>query len=97
MLWKKSEAVPKGNGPVPQQEEFGSGESTLADVYRMFKERFDRWDRKLDEMEEDWRSMDQRLTRLEHDARHPRLAMAAAGNQTRRLASARRAPLQQYK
>ena len=28
-------------------------------------------------MAEDWRSMDQRLTRLEHDARQPRLAMEA--------------------
>ena len=62
MLQKESKAIPKGNGPVPQQEEFGSDEPTLADVYRTFKERFDRWDRKLDEMAGDWRSMDQRLT-----------------------------------
>ena len=80
---KESKAVPEGNGPVPQQEEFGSGEPTMADVYRMFKERFDRSDRyrysmrsqldqqvnKLEEMAEDWRSMDRRLTRLEHNAR----------------------------
>ena len=52
MLPKESEAVHEGNGPIPQQEEFGSDEPTLADVYRMFKERFDRWDRKLDEMAE---------------------------------------------
>ena len=39
---KESEAVPVGNGPVPQQEEFGSGEPTLADVCRLFEERFDR-------------------------------------------------------
>ena len=79
MLPKESEAVPKGNGPVPQQEEFGSGEPTLSDVYRMFRERFDRWDRKLDEMAEDGRNMNQRLRRLEHDARQPRLAMVADG------------------
>ena len=36
ILRKESKAVPYGNGPVPQQEEFGSGESTLADVYRFF-------------------------------------------------------------
>ena len=80
---KESKAGPEGNGPVPQQEEFGSGEPTMADVYRMFKERFDRSDRyrysmrsqldqqvnKLEEMAEDWRSMDRRLTRLEHNAR----------------------------
>ena len=29
---KENEAVPEGNGPVPQQER-GSGEPTLADVY----------------------------------------------------------------
>ena len=75
MLRKESEAVPEGNGPTPQQKEFGSGEPTLAGVYRMFKERFDRRGRKLDAVAEDWRSMDQRLTRLEHDARQPRLAM----------------------
>ena len=33
MTRKESKAVPEGNGPVPQQEEFGSGEPTLADVY----------------------------------------------------------------
>ena len=53
MLRKKSKAVSKGNGPVPQQKEFGSGGPTLADVYQLFKERFDRWNRKLDEMAED--------------------------------------------
>ena len=39
---KESEGAPEGNGPVPQQEEFGSGEPTLADVYRRFEERLDR-------------------------------------------------------
>ena len=33
MLRKESEAVPEGNGPVPQQEEFGSGKPTLEGVY----------------------------------------------------------------
>ena len=47
---KESEAVPESNGPVPQQEEFGSGQPTLADVYRRFKERFDQSDRYLDSM-----------------------------------------------
>ena len=31
---EQSEAVPEGNGPVPQQKEFRSGQPTLADVYR---------------------------------------------------------------
>ena len=40
---------------------------------------FDRRDRKLDKMAEDWRNMDQGVTSLEHDARQPRLAMEADG------------------
>ena len=42
MPQKESEPVSEGNAPVPQQEEFGSGEPALADVYRLFEERFDR-------------------------------------------------------
>ena len=42
MLRKESEAVPEGNGPVPHLEESGSGEPTLADVYKFFVESFDR-------------------------------------------------------
>ena len=43
---KESKPVPEGDdGPVPQQEKFGFGQPTLADVYRMFKERFDQSDR----------------------------------------------------
>ena len=30
---EESEVVPEGNDPVPQQEEFGSGQPTLAEVY----------------------------------------------------------------
>ena len=47
---KESEAVPEGNGPILQQEEFGFGQPTMEDVYRMMKEDFDRWDTKLDEI-----------------------------------------------
>ena len=94
---KESEAVPEGNGPVLQQEEFGSGEPTLADVYRLFEERFDkqqkrmdsffagmdscfdRWNRKLDEISDETRVMDQHVTSLKHGARQPRLAMEIDG------------------
>ena len=86
---KESEAVPEGNCPVPQQEEFGSGQPTLADVYRMVKKRFDQSDRywhrmkshfdqqvkKLHELMEMMRGTSQRLAGLEQDARQPRLAM----------------------
>ena len=50
MPWKESEAVPEGNGPILQKEEFGSGQPTMEDVYRMIIEAFERWDRKLDEI-----------------------------------------------
>ena len=52
--------VLEGNGPVPQQEEFGFDEPTLADMYRLFEERFDRQLKiisncfeKMDEISED--------------------------------------------
>ena len=86
MLPKASEAVPEGNGPVPQKEELGSGQPMMEDVYRVMKEAFDRWDKKLDEISdkmekyiEERGSIDQRLTRLEHGARQPHLAMEADG------------------
>ena len=76
----ESKAVPEGKDPVPQQEEFGSGQPTLADVYRMFEQRFDQSDRywysikiyfdqqekKLDGSME---MVDQRIATLEQDAR----------------------------
>ena len=40
---------------------------------------FDRWDRKLNEMAESWRSLDQHVASQEHDARQPRLAREADG------------------
>ena len=79
MLRKASEAVPKGNGPVPQKEEFGSGQLTWGDVYRVMKVAFDRWDKNLDEISDEMRKMDEHVTRLEHGARQPRLAMEADG------------------
>ena len=73
---KGSEAVPEGNCPIPQQEEFGSGEPTLADIYRLCVKRFDRidsysdrWNKKLDEISDERRKMDQHVTSLEHGAR----------------------------
>ena len=40
---------------------------------------FDRWNRKLDEISDETRMMDQHLTSLEHGDRQPRLAMEADG------------------
>ena len=90
MLRKESKAVPEGNGPVPPKEELGSGQLTWGDVYRLCEERFDRQlkimdsyfdrlDKKLDENSEERIKIDQHVTRLEHEARQPRLAMEADG------------------
>ena len=40
---------------------------------------FDRWDKKLDEISDEMKNMDDHVTRLEHGARQPRLAMEADG------------------
>ena len=37
MLRKESETVSEGNGPVPQQDEFGSGQPTVVDALRKIK------------------------------------------------------------
>ena len=76
---KESEAVPEGNGLVPQQEQFGSDQPTMADVYRMIEELFDRSDRKFDELTGEMRGTRRRVASLEEDARQPRLAMEADG------------------
>ena len=69
MLRKENEAVPEGNGPVLQQDKFGSGQPTVEDVYRIMKKVIEEWDTKLDELLRERRSIDQRLARLEHDDR----------------------------
>ena len=74
-----NEAVPEGNGPVPRQEELGFGQPTLADVYRMIKELFDKSNRKMDELSDEIRRMDQHSAGLEQDTRQPRLAVEADG------------------
>ena len=86
MPWKDCEAIPEGNCPIPQQEQFKSGEPTLANIYRLCEERFDRmdsysdrWNRKLDQISDETRVMDQHVTSVEHGARHPRLAMEGDG------------------
>ena len=83
-----SKAVPEGNGPAPQQEDFGPDQATLTDVYRSFEEnldrqlksieiRFDQHDEKFDELMKKTRATEQYSASLEQDARQPRLAMEA--------------------
>ena len=72
MLRKASEAVSEGNVPIPQQEEYGSSQPLLADAYRWIK-------LMMSHFEEQMELLEKRLTRLEHGARQPRLAMEADG------------------
>ena len=37
MLWKASEAVPEGNGPVNQDEEYAFGQPAPVDHFREIK------------------------------------------------------------
>ena len=71
----RSKAVPKGNSPAPQQDEFGSNQLTLADVYRLFEERFDRQLKIMDELVEEMRGTEQRSASLDQVAWRPHLAM----------------------
>ena len=84
MLWKASEAVSEGNGPV-RQEEIGFGQPALADIDREIwslskqqQRRLDNLMRRLDQLSEEIK-MDQHLARQEQDARQSRLAMEADG------------------
>ena len=94
MLRKASKTVPEGNGPIPQKKELESDQLTMEDVYRLLVEKLDRqleridsyFDRQLermdsyfDRLDDEMREMDQHLTRLEHGARQPRLAVEADG------------------
>ena len=74
MLRKASEAVPEGNDPVPKKEELESGQPTTEDVYRRIKLMMSHVGEQMDEISD---VMGQHLTRLEHGARQPRLAMEA--------------------
>ena len=70
---KESGAVPEGNGPISQD----AGKIiTWEELQRVVKEM---GGGDLKEIRKDLKSMDQRLIRLEHDARQPRLAIKADG------------------
>ena len=67
----RGKAVPEGNGPGPHHDEFGPDRRTLAGIYRLFEERFDKQvylmshfdqqDKKLDELVEKTRETNRRL------------------------------------
>ena len=77
---KWSKAVPEGNGPVPHLDDLGSRRPMMADLYRMFGERFNRRGEHLEMVSEltgMLRATKKRLAGLEHEARQPRLATEA--------------------
>ena len=74
---KWSKGVPESNGSVPHHDEFGSDQPTMADLYRMSKERFDRLSKQFGGLTEKRRVTNQRLAGLEHEARQPRFATEA--------------------
>ena len=82
MSRKESKAILLGNGPMPQQEEFGLDQPTPEEICRTINEVFKVGDKRIEKMREYtevWRSMNQRLTCLEHDSRQSRLAMETDG------------------
>ena len=70
---KESAAIPEGNGPITQD----AGKIVnREELRRVMKET---WGEAIKEIKEDLQSMNQRVARLEQDARQPRLAMEADG------------------
>ena len=88
MPWKESEVIPEGNGPVHQRDKIGSGQPTLENFCQRIIEKFDkiqeRLDSCIDRLDDKMREKDQHLTRLEHGARQPRLAVEADGQASTR-------------
>ena len=77
MLRKTSEAVSEGNGPILQQEEYGSGQPTLAWAFREIRE-------KLNELHDEMTGLFEQLAaRLEQDARQRRYDMEADETNTK--------------
>ena len=56
MPWNWSKAVPESSSSVPKQEAFESTQPTLVNVYRLFRERFDRQLEIMDELVEEMRA-----------------------------------------
>ena len=103
-----SKAVHEGNRSVPQQEELGSDQPTLVNVYRLFEEsfdrrlkimksRFDQQEKKLKEFMENMRATEQHSPSLEQDAWQPRLAMEADVPSDPKTRERTMAPLLQFK
>ena len=82
MPWMENNAV-SGKRGSPPQDESGSGDMKIANLFRMLCEhidsRFDQQEKKMDEIMKMTRGTSQREASLEYDARLLRLAMEADG------------------
>ena len=96
MLRKASEAVSEGNGPV-HQEEYGFGQPAPVDEFREINSLLKEHEKMLKELRDDLKDSMRRLI-VQYAARLQHVSpWRQTGKQTLRLASARRAPQQQYK
>ena len=76
MLRKASEAGSEGNGPIPQREEFGSGQPTRADEFREITSLLKQRNEMLEEFRDEMMGLFEQLKACpEHEARQSRLAM----------------------
>ena len=92
---KENMAVREGNDPIPQNSCVMVRGITLEDFRRVMSKV---WDRKMDDkLTEDLRRTDQRSARLSRKLRSHFSPWRQMSPQTPRLASARKAPLRQYK
>ena len=86
---KQSKTVSEGNDSVPHHNEFGFGEPTMADLYRMLEENFDR---QVDRMRSDFDQQDKKFSKLTEIIRaiNQRLAGLQSSAATSRHGSRRR-------
>ena len=63
MSRNESKAVPESNGPAPH-DDYGYGEPTMAELYRMLKERSDRMDKNFDRMTSHFGRQEKKLDEL---------------------------------
>ena len=69
----KSKAV-SGEKDSPSQDESGSGDMKIADIFQMMNERFEKWDKNFEAFHEDMKSTNQRLEELQLRVPWSRLA-----------------------
>ena len=76
---RRARQSPRAMFPSPRKKNLGLVNSRGGMYIEQMKVAFNRWDKKLEEISDEMRKMDEHVTRLEHGARQPRLAMEADG------------------